>query len=364
MQIPPPENLIIELPGRETGCPFACKHCIHLNVQPSSFPRLNPDEILKILKEGRILGIESLNIYPHYDEISVPPYETHQYLKTGFELGYKVKTVSNGTNPEGIARILPYTYRLALSADSLDKETYGVLREEEKHDGLLETLRMLKSYRRKNKILLTGLVMVTKQTIDSIEARVDQIVRLEVFDKIKIKLMEMLPIGEAVNLSDQVFYSYSDFQRLEQVKLKYQNKVKISATSWRIRPQGRRGCQLGQRYFVIGPRGQIAGCCILFYLNQTVGNLREYDTLTRVWTEGLDIYRKKENRPVVKTCQNCRLYTEDLCWGGCLGRTIIFGAEREINRSCHIRNRGDSEALYRDYLKASGSGEVYFRRQW
>jgi hypothetical protein len=60
----------------------------------------------------------------------------------------------------------------------LDKNIYGVLREEEKHDGLLVTLKLLKAYRQKNKIRLTVLIMVTQATIDAIEARVELIIIL------------------------------------------------------------------------------------------------------------------------------------------------------------------------------------------
>ncbi|MBN1348588.1 radical SAM protein [candidate division KSB1 bacterium] len=358
MHLPPPESLIFELPGRDTGCPCNCKHCIHRNVLPGAFPNLTHEEILKILQEGRALGIESLNIYPHYDEISIPPYKSHPYLKIGFKLGYKVKTVSNGTNPEGISRILPYIYRLAISTDAFDKNIYGLLREREKHDGLMETLKMLKSYRKKHKILLTGLVMVTRDTLDSLEERVEQIVHLDVFDK--IKLLEMLPIGEAANIAEQAFYSHDDFQQLVQVRAKFLNRVRFSATSWRIRENGRRGCQLGAKYFVIGPQGQIAGCNILFYLNRIVGNVREFDSLAEIWTEALDVYRQKSSRPVGNICQACRFYEENLCWGGCLGRMIIFGRENEINRSCHILNREDSEKLYNHYIQSVKNCPVFF----
>lgn len=102
----PPKTLVLELPSPRETCPMACLHCIHKNVTPSSYPKLTHNEIVKLLKEGKAMGIEFLNIYPHNDEISLDPMHAFSYIKLGHELGYKVKTVSNGANPKSIEKLL------------------------------------------------------------------------------------------------------------------------------------------------------------------------------------------------------------------------------------------------------------------
>ncbi|MBD3792656.1 MAG: hypothetical protein IE889_00650 [Campylobacterales bacterium] len=71
MIIEPPKCLILELPSQRADCPIKCLHCIHKSVKSSPYPKLVHNEIIKILKEGRQIGIEYLNIYPHNDEISL-----------------------------------------------------------------------------------------------------------------------------------------------------------------------------------------------------------------------------------------------------------------------------------------------------
>jgi len=68
----PPKTLVLELPSPRQTCPMACLHCIYKNVKTSSYPALEHNEILKLLKEGKAMGIEFLNIYPPLKTSELP----------------------------------------------------------------------------------------------------------------------------------------------------------------------------------------------------------------------------------------------------------------------------------------------------
>lgn len=350
----PPKTLVLELPSPREECPMKCLHCIHKNVNHVNYPKLDHKEIVQLLKEGREMGIEFLNIYPHDDEISLEPLHTLPYIQLGHELGYKVKTVSNGANPKGIKKLLPYLYRIALSVDAIEMDTYGSMRKTTYHKGLLESIQVVKSYKEKHELKATALVVVNKETLPTIEQEVENIYKLGIFNKIKI--LEMLPIGTARSLKHQALNKQSDLQILTIIRQNYQNKVDIGTPLWRVRKEQQRGCLLGSKDLVIGPQGQLAGCSLLFYLNQLVGNVRGYSSLTDAWKRGFDAFRHKENFVVDAICQNCEFYKNDLCWGGCGARSLIFGSTQEIARSCGIQNANDSKRLYEAYLKSEIDG--------
>ena len=350
----PPKTLVLELPSPRDECPMKCLHCIHKNVSSSSYPKLSHDEIVKILKEGRSMGIEFLNIYPHDDEISLEPMHALKYLKLGHELGYKVKTVSNGANSKGIEKLLPYLYRIALSVDAIDIETYSSMRNKAQHNGLLQSIEMVKNYKQNHALKATALVVVNKETLPKIHQEVENIYQLNIFDKIKI--LEMLPIGSAKALQHQALEQQNDLNILTTLRQAYKGKVDIGTPLWRVRTDKQRGCLLGYKDLVIGPNGQLAGCSLLFYLNNLVGNVRAYDTLQDAWAKGFDIFRHKENFSVDPTCQNCEFYKHDLCWGGCGARSAIFGSSKEIQRSCGIQSAEQSKKLYEAYLKSEIDG--------
>ena len=344
----PPKTLVLELPSPRQTCPMACLHCIHKNVQTSSYPALEHNEIVKLLKEGKTMGIEFLNIYPHNDEISLDPIYAFQYIKLGHQLGYKIKTVSNGSNPLGIQKLLPYLYRIALSVDAVDIKTYASMRHSHYHQGLLESIEMVKKYKENHKLKATALIVVNKETLPQIEKEVESIYQLHVFNKIKI--LEMLPIGSAKTLSHQALKSRDDLNRLTTLRQAYQEKVDIGTPLWRVRKENQRGCLLGYKDLLIGPHGQLAGCSLLFYLNRLVGNLRGYKTLQEAWEKGFDLFRHKENFVVDPVCKRCEFYKHDLCWGGCGARASIFGSGKERERSCGIQSAEASKKLYEAYL--------------
>lgn len=350
--IPPPQNLVLELPGRQGGCPQRCRHCLHRNVEPFPAPPLSHEEIVRILEQGRALGIEELNIYPHNDEISLPPYASHRYLELGARLGYRVKTVTSGAHPAGVARLLPVLHRLAVSVDALDSDTYGALRDRRAHAPLLETLRRLRTYRRDHpELMLTGLLMVNRATIDSARERVARLAELDMFTK--IKLLEMLPIGGARELRHEALDHAAHLRRLAAIKREFEPLVHIGLPLWRIKV-GRRGCQLGAKDLVIGPEGQLSGCTLLFYLNEHVGDIRTAGSLSRAWREIFHPLREKAARPAARICRACPFHQDDLCWGGCLARAKIFGHTAEIQRSCGFRDVEQARALYERYLKDPG----------
>jgi len=342
----PPQNLIFEIPGRRSGCPMQCKHCIHQNVQSSGQTELTPEEIINIIEQGCDYGIKYLNIYPHFDDISIAPPSTIEYLKLGQRLGYKIKTVTNGANPAGIERILPYLTRLAISVDSLDQAEYGLLRDERFHSAVLETLKLLKAYRQQVPLYINALVIVNKKTIGTIEKRVAALYQLRMFDKIQIQ--EMLPIGGAAHLKDAALTSATDLVPLVRLEKEYRHKIAFATPLWRIKNQ-KRGCQLGFKDLVIGPQGQLAGCSLLFCVNHVVGNIREYESVAQAWETAFQIFREKALRPVAADCRQCAFYQYDLCWGGCLARMLIFGPEMEIKRSCGMQNGIDSWQQFEKY---------------
>lgn len=350
----PPKTLVLELPSPRDTCPMACLHCIHKNVEKSSYPKLSHDEIVKLLKEGRKIGIEFLNIYPHDDEISLEPMHSFPYIKLGYELGYKVKTVSNGANPNGIKKLLPYLYRIALSVDAVDIETYASMRLTRYHEGLLKSMQLVKAYRKRHPLYATALIVVNKETLNGIEKEVKNIYKLDMFDKIKI--LEMLPIGSAKTLKHQTLNEKNDLDNLAKLRLDYQGKVDIGTPLWRVRKESQRGCQLGYKDMVIGPNGQLSGCSLLFYLNNLVGNLRAYKTLGEAWEKAFDFFRHKENFAVSPVCKSCAFYKHDLCWGGCGARASMFGVSKELERSCGIKSQEESEELYLGYLKSEIDG--------
>ncbi|MBU1669395.1 radical SAM/SPASM domain-containing protein [bacterium] len=351
----PPKTLVLELPSPRETCPMACLHCIHKNVKRSTYPILQHDEIVTLLTEGKAMGIEFLNIYPHNDEISFEPMHSLQYIKLGHQLGYKVKTVSNGANPKGIKKLLPYLHRIALSVDAIDIKTYTSMRHSQYHQSLLESIETLKNYKCKSPLKATALIVVNKETLPLLKKEVENIYQLNIFDKIKI--LEMLPIGSAKTLTHQALNSKSDLNTLTTLRQAYHGKVDIGTPLWRVRQEQQRGCLLGYKDLVIGPNGQLAGCSLLFYLNNLVGNLRGYENLQEVWTKGFDLFRHKENFVVDPVCKSCAFYKHDLCWGGCGARGLIFGANKELERSCGIPSTEESKKLYKAYLthKIDGS---------
>ena len=107
---------------------------------------------------------------------------------------------------------------------------------------------------------------------------------------------------------------------------------------------------------VIGPNGQLAGCSLLFYLNNLVGNLRAYNTLGQAWKKAFEFFRHKKNFNVAPVCKSCEFYKHDLCWGGCGARSLMFGSREEIERSCGIQNEKESKKLYKAYLNSEIDG--------
>ncbi len=354
----PPKNLIIEVAGRETGCPMKCKHCLHKSTIDAKYPPLSEQQIGDIIRQGREYNIKYLNLYPHNDEISFPPFYAHQFLKFGYEIGFKVKTVSNGANPDGIERMLPFLYRLAISVDSLDPGRYGEFREKERHQALCDTLNLLHKYHKTHAINLTALILVDQNTIDSLETTIREILNLNLFNKIRIQ--ELLPLGNAENLSNQVLDARPFTEKLGQLTRMYTSVIDFGTPLWRINPQGR-SCRLGFKDMVIGPAGQLAGCSLLFCINQLAGNIQEFGTLVQAWEVGFQVFRKKQNRPLPLICYDCEFYKQDLCWGGCLARALIFGYPTEIDRSCGIQNHDDSVKLYQQYLEHKIKGSNFYK---
>ena len=323
---------------------MACKHCLHRHVRPTEAASLSHSEIVRILEEGRELGVGHLNIYPHNDEISLPPYASHRYLELGRTLGYRVKTVTSAAHPEGVARILPHLHRLAVSVDALDPRVYGALRDAKSHPPLLETLQLLRSYRYAHpELKLTALVMVNRSSIHSARDRVEQLAELNIFTKIKI--LEMLPLGGAADMRDDTLDRREFLARLASIKQEFEPRVHIGTPLWRIK-QGRRGCELGVKDLVIGPEGQLAGCALLFYLNDHLGTIREAGSVARAWREFMHPLREKANSPAEGICLKCPFYLNDLCWGGCLARVRIFGHDAEIARSCGFRTVEDARNMF------------------
>ena len=353
MLVRPAKTLVLEVPSPREQCPIACLHCIHKNVEKSTYDNLSHNEIVKLLKEGRDMGIEFLNIYPHDDEISLEPMYTLAYVKLGHELGYKVKTVSSGTNAEGIKKLLPYLYRIALSVDAISVRAYSSMRHKQYHDGLLASIKVIEAYKKNHELKATALVVVNKETLTTIEEEVESIYQLQIFNKIKV--LEMLPIGTAKSLSYQKLDSKEHLDKLALLRDKYEKKVDIGTPLWRVRKDQQRGCQLGYKDLVIGPNGQLSGCSLLFYLNNLVGNLRGYETLGEAWEKAFDFFRHKENFKVEPLCLSCEFYKHDLCWGGCGARALIFGKSKELQRSCGIENAEHSKKVYQEYLKSEKS---------
>jgi len=240
--IKPPKNLIIEVAGRETGCPMKCKHCLHKSTIDAKFPPLTDQQIFDLIKQGKQYNIEFLNLYPHNDEISFQPFYALQFLKFGYEIGFKVKTVSNGANPEGIERMLPLLYRLAISVDSLNPGRYREFREKERHQALLDTLNLLHKYHKTHAINLTALILVDQNTIGSLETTIKEILNLNLFNKIRIQ--ELLPVGYAENLSDKVLDATPFTEKLVQLTRIYSSVIDFGTPLWRIKPKGR-SCRLG-----------------------------------------------------------------------------------------------------------------------
>ncbi|CAA6813054.1 MAG: Unknown protein [uncultured Sulfurovum sp.] len=350
MSVKPAKTLVFELPSPREQCPIACLHCIHKNVEKSSYEPLSHEEIVKILKDGRNMRIEFLNIYPHDDEISLDPIHALPYVKLGHELGYKVKTVSSGTNAEGIKKLLPYLYRIALSVDAMSVRAYTSMRHERFHNGLLASIKVVEEYKKEHTLKATALVVVNRETLERVEEEVESIYQLNIFNKIKV--LEMLPIGTAKSLSYQELDSKEHLDKLAALRTKYERKVDIGTPLWRVRKEQQRGCQLGYKDLVIGPNGQLSGCSLLFYLNNLVGNIRAYKSVGEAWEKAFDFFRHKENFQVEDICRSCEFYKHDLCWGGCGARSLIFGAKKELTRSCGIESAEHSQELYEEYLKS------------
>ena len=344
--VSPPENLVLEISAQGGDlCPVRCRHCIHRNVGHSAYPKLSPTQILDVIEQGKDLGVKCLNIYPHQGDVALGEQdEITEYLRLARNLGLQVKSITSGINPRGVERLLPLLDRLAISVDALDPQTYGVFRSPANFTGLLETLTLLHAYKRiRPDLCLTALVMVSKQTLDSIERRVAEIIELGIFSK--IKLLEVLPIGGASAMRAQALLEKSFLLRLADVQRRYQKEgLRIGVPLWRVKNHSR-GCRLGSKDLVVGPHGELAGCSLLLYLNQFTGNLHEVP-LSEAWRHNFQRFREKASREVALLCKACPFYQEDLCWGGCLARGDIFGREAEISRSCGVRSVKEAGLLY------------------
>lgn len=357
----PPTNLIFEIPsGHGDTCPVGCNHCIHPNAQLSDHPPLTDPQVLDLLAQAARMGVTFANIYPHEGDISLEdPARMTGFLAHARQMGLQTKSVTSGISPRGLESLLPHLNRLAVSVDSLDRTTYTELRPPRNFAALMDTLDMLQSaHRRGATPLLTALVMVNKRTLESLEQRVAEIVALELFDR--IKLLELLPLGRAGNLQDLALTDKADLERLARLREHYQARgVRVGVPLWRVE-HNHRGCQLGFKDFVVGPHGELAGCTLMFYLNQVVGNTHN-TSLRTAWQVNLDGYRSKEHRPVSETCAECTLFAHDLCWGGCAARNLIHG-EAERLRGCGVITRQDSLDLLAAFQKveASNPGGKFF----
>jgi radical SAM protein with 4Fe4S-binding SPASM domain len=342
----PPENLVVELPGSPGGCRAGCRHCIHRNLPPAREPNLTDAEILDLLAQGRAMGIPHLNIYPHQDDLCYLPAErTVPLFAHAAALGFSVKTVTNGSDPAAVERLLPYLHRIAVSVDALDPKTYGELRDDALHEAMVETLaRVARARAARPRLRVHALVMVNRVTLDDIEARVARLVELDLFDK--IKLLEMLPLGEAASRAGDTLRDPAELDRLAALKARYAGRVRIGTPLWRVEPGGRRGCRLGSKDLVVGPQGQLAACTLLFYLEEHLGSVRELP-LAEAWRTRFAHLRSKATRPIPDSCRSCLLCERDLCWGGCLARRIVFGDEAEIARSCGVSDPASARALVR-----------------
>lgn len=320
----PPTNLILEIPSQLGDvCPVECRHCIHRNGLPSIEPKLSIDQIKDLILQGQALGIEYVNIYPHQGDLTLePPDEPIEFFRYAHTLGIKTKTVTLGISPQGLEMFLPFLSRLALSVDALDKPTYVKLRTVKNYNALMESIELLKGYRKSSPgIFITALVMVN-----------------------------LLPIGGARRLKKQALAKKSDLKRLAMIKQYYQSQgLRVGVPLWRIE-NDRRGCQLGGKDMVVGPRGELAGCTLMFYLNKKSGNVHTV-SLAEAWQENFSWFREKSQRPVAKICLAYPFFHADLCWGGCLARGLIFGREVEVHRACGVCTPDDAWRLNQEYLQ-------------
>ena len=159
----------------------------------------------------------------------------------------------------------------------------------------------------------------------------------------------MLPIGGARRIENQALTQKSELNRLAMIKKRYQLQgVRVGVPLWRIENM-HRGCRLGSKDFVIGPRGEMAGCTLLYYLSYLSGNIHT-TTLAEAWQTTFAVFRDKVLRPVADICHICPFYQADLCWGGCLARGLIFGHEAEVRRSCGIQTAEEAHRLYQEYI--------------
>lgn len=338
----PPQNLVLEVPGRTAGCPAGCRHCLHRGLEPSAAPDLDEGEIHRLLDEGRALGIAHLSCHPHEGDLCWQP--MGDLFRRAAGLGYRVKTVTNGAVPEAVEAVLPWLYRLAISVDSLAPEAYGHLRDPAFHPAMRETLRMLGTQRgRYPSLRIHALLVVSRYTLDTIEARVADLVAMDLFHK--IKLLELLPVGAGTDVADETLVSADDLARLAALRARYAGRVRIGTPLWRVEADGVRGCRLGAKDLVVGPQGQVAGCMLLLYANRILGNVREARNLEEIWRGWFEVFRERARRPVGSRCRACALYARDLCWGGCAARAILFGREREIARSCGVTDAASSQRL-------------------
>jgi radical SAM protein with 4Fe4S-binding SPASM domain len=352
--ITPPGDMVFEIPSgnEEEWCPMQCQHCLQRNVRPAKYPRLNSDHIIDLITQGRRLGATSLTIYPHQGDISLEePQKMRHYTGLAREIGFRVKTLTCGINPHGVELILPNVSKLAVSVDALDQATYCQLRTAENYRGMLETLDLLKATKRdRTDLALTALVMVDRQTFGTIERRVADIAALEIFDKVKI--LEMLPIGGAAHLKSRALNHKTFFEKLVNLRTTYApTGLHIGLSIWLIK-NGVRGCRLGSKYLVIGPHGELAGCALLFYLNNYVANVHDI-SLSEAWHRSFEVFRHRQYRSVSPQCFTCPFYQADLCWGGCLARSQIFGPEAEIRRSCGLERPEQQHAAYERFLRFS-----------
>lgn len=311
---------------------MGCRHCIHQAVPEGPEAELSQSELEALVRGARVVGAPLLTAYPHRGDASLDGGELAGLLALARGLGLQTKTLTSGADPAGVARLLPLLDRLAVSVDALDAEGYAAFRPPANHPALLETLRVLSAHRRRSGgPLLTALVMVGRSTLGSVGRRVAEIADLRLFHKIKVQ--EVLPLGRAEALRGEALDLPEELQRLAHLRDRWSSwGLRVGAPLWRLRPGGR-GCRLGQKDVVVGPRGQLAGCTLMLYLGETVGSSRG-GSLPSLWEEAFARYRRREARPVPAACGACAHYRSDRCWGGCLARRRIFGDAAELARSC------------------------------
>ena len=197
-----PWELILEFPGRIGGCPQKCNHCIH-REPPKNRTSLDPDEIRALLEKARLAEIKKVTLYPHDDDICLPPFNHIIYLQLAQQLGFDVKTITSAVNPKGVKMLLPHINRLSISIDSLDKVRYGTYRDNRFFDNVIKSLKVVGEYRESHKLNTTALMVAGDDNRDTIYEDAEKIKALSIFDKVKVR--ELLPLGGAKKSNEIIF---------------------------------------------------------------------------------------------------------------------------------------------------------------